>query len=661
MEQPNTRHYRFAGFALDTLARELKAADGGVVPLNARAFDALCLLLRHRDRVVGKDELLEQVWAGRVVEENTLTQAISGLRRALGSGAGDHRYILTVPGRGYRFVAEVEEGDPATPRLRRASDQDAPPGADADPPPPASPGVVPPAHGRRAWWLGALALSLAVLAFAAWRGGTLHPPVPLAAVPITAEARAPDVTLAVLPFRSLSGGPRDEGLELGMADTLITRLSRTGGLQVRALSSSQRVASFPLDARAVGRALGAAYLVEGTTQRAGDQVRVNARLLSAEDGKAIWADTFDAPMARVFTVQDRVGEAVTAALNLSPALVPQRGQSPCDGADPRAYRAVLRGQYQNNRPSAGRTAEALAAFREAIDRDPTCARAWAGMAFAYRAMVMTGDGDPRQLFPLAKAAVQKALAIDPQSAEAWSSKGFIEFWYDWDWPRAESSIRRAIALNPNLPEAQLAMAHLLANIGRAQEALPYARRAIALDPLSPLINSLGSFFMRIAGQQEESQKHLRKTLELEPDAWIALRLTAAQAMARGDSGTAIASLRRAVEISDGHSNTVAMLGLAYLKAGDRAAAERLLADLEARRRRGYVPVTSLAMLTDALGERARTLDLLEQGYRERDIRMSFLSLDWPQLRTEPRYLALLDRLRLPPPALSAQARAARGP
>jgi tetratricopeptide (TPR) repeat protein len=421
------------------------------------------------------------------------------------------------------------------------------------------------------------------------------------------------------------------------------------------------VAVDPLDAQAVGRALGAAYLVEGTTQRAGDQVRINARLLSAADGKAIWAETFDAPIDRVFTVQDRMGAAVASALKLSPALATQRGESPCDGADPVAYRAYVRGQYQNNRPSADRTAEALAAFREAVDRDPTCARAWAGMAFAYRAMVMTGDGDPRQLFPLAQAAVQKALAIDPQSAEAWASKGFIEFWYDWDWPRAEASIARAIALNPNLAEAELAMAHLLVNIGRPREALPHVRRAIALDPLSPLINSLGSFFLRSAGQQQEAQKHLQKTLELEPNAWIALRLKAAKAMAAGDTAGAIASLTRAVEISRRQGNTVAMLGKAYLKAGDRPAAERVMAELEARRANGYLPATSLAELADALGQRSRTLDLLEQGYDERDIRMSFLLLDWPQLRNEPRYLALLDRLRLPRPALDAPEPRERGP
>lgn len=653
------RQLEVEGYRIDPRTRRVLAPNGEPVAMTGKAFDVLLFLVDHHDQVVTKDELLAAVWPGRIIEENTLTQAISLARRALGSNASDHRHIVTLPGRGYRFVAPVAEiGDGLPPRDRRVADG-APPAVAVDvvtswP----APEVVPREHPRR-WWVAALVLSAGLLALAAWRSRAPDPlPQPPASA-LAATSRTQDITLAVLPFRSLSAGPRDEGLELGMADTLITRLSRTGGLQVRALSSSQRVATSPLDARAVGRELGAGYLVEGTTQRAGDQIRINARLLSTADGKAIWADTFDAPIDRVFTVQDRMSAAVTSALKLSPAMAASRGLSPCDGADPLAYRAYLRGQYQNNRPSVDRMAEALAAFREAIDRDPTCARAWAGMSFAYRAMVMTGDADPRQVFPLAQAAVQKALAIDPHLAEAWSSKGFIEFWYDWDWPRAEASLARAIALNPNLAEAQLAMAHLLVNTGRPREALPFVRRAIALDPLSPLINSLASFFLRSAGEKEEAKRHLLKTLEVEPEAWIALRLQAARALEHGDTATAITALKRAVEISHGHSNTVAGLGKAYLRAGDRAAAERLMAGLEARRARGYLPATSLAELADALGQRERALDLLEQGYRERDVRMSFLLLDWPQLRNEPRYLDLLDRLRLPKPGLESPNRPQR--
>jgi TolB-like protein/DNA-binding winged helix-turn-helix (wHTH) protein/Tfp pilus assembly protein PilF len=648
--------YRFAGFRLDTRNRELREGDGPPIALTAKAFDTLCVLVENRHRVLSKDELLAAVWPGRVVEENNLSQAISAVRRALGTDAGDHRYLITVPGRGYRFVADVQEGDHEPVPVARATV--AP--TDASAPTPQGIG----SGQRRAIALGALLFVGALFAVAAWRIRETPAtfPAPLALPHQTA--------LAVLPFRSLSSGPRDEGLELGLADTLITRLSRSSALQVRAFASSQRMAGKALDAKAAGRELDAAYVVEGTTQRSGDQVRINARLVSVAEGRTVWAETFDAPIDRVFTLQDRMGDSMTSALKLTPVVVPAGAQSPCEGEDAVAYRAYLRGHYQLHRPDAARLADALAAFRQAIDRDPACVRAWAGTAYAYRALVMTADRDPREMFPLAKAAVARALAIDPDSAEAHTQKGFIEFWYDWDWPRAEATLRHAVALNPNLAEARIALAHLLANIGRPDEALPHARRAIALDPLSPLVNSLAGSFIGMAGHKAEARRRIDKTLELEPDSWVAMRIRSGQWMARGDHARAISELERAAVISQNSSQILNSLGHAYVEAGDRPAAQRVLAELERRRRESYVPATSVAMVVHALGDTPRTLDLLEQGYRERDVRMSFLLLDWRSslLRNEPRYQALLQRMHLPSPAAglrptlgSTAARSAPGP
>jgi TolB-like protein/DNA-binding winged helix-turn-helix (wHTH) protein/Flp pilus assembly protein TadD len=646
MTDTQPRYYRFEPFRLDTRARELREDDGAPLSLTAKAFDTLCYLIEHRQRLVGKDELLAAIWPGRVVEENNLTQAIAALRRALGTNAGEHRYIVTVPGRGYRFIADVHECE-ADAVVTPEPVVDATTGARALPATPA---------WHRAITFGAVLFMLSLFAIAAWR---------MREAPVLDASRhdAQRTALAVLPFRSLSNGPRDEGLEIGLADTLITRLSRSDALQVRSLTSSQRLSGASLDAKAAGRELGAAYVVEGTTQRAEDQVRINARLVSVADGGTVWAETFDAPIARVFTLQDRMGDAVVAALKLSPVAPPTHPRSPCDGDDALAYRAWLRGYYEINRPDSARLPVALAAFREAIDRDPTCARAWAGTAFAYRAQVMTADRDPREMFPLAKAAVARALAIDPDSAEAWTSKGFIEFWYDWDWPAAEASLRHAVALNPNLAEAHMALAHLLVNIGRGDEAVPHARQAAALDPLSPLVNALAAAFLGEAGLKDEAGRHLRKTLELEPDAWVALRIRASRAMASGDHAQAISDLRRAAEISHGSSQILDLLGQAYLQAGDRPAAERVLADLEERRRRDYAPATSLALLVNALGDTERALDLLEQGYRERDVRMSFLLRDsgWDNLRTQPRFRALLQKMRLEAPSARAGSWFGRAP
>jgi TolB-like protein/Tfp pilus assembly protein PilF len=592
------------------------------------------------------------VWAGRVVEENTLTQAISTLRRALGTGAGDHRYIVTVPGRGYRFVADASDGSGEIPLTRRAGDLPAVLATDVLESATATDAVVAPepafvaapASHRRRWLLGGLLAALALLALAAgWRERLAAPQATLATAK-PAFAAAPTI-LAVLPFRALSVGARDEWLELGLTETLITRLSRSPGLQVPGLASAQQLAG-TADPQQAGRRIGARYVVEGSTQRIGDQVRVNARLLATDTGKVLWSQTFDARLDRVFTLQDQIGDAVTSALALGPIVASAYPRSPCDGADALAYRAYLRGYYELHRPTGQRLTEALAAFREAIDRDPTCARAWAGTSYAYRTLVMTADRDPREMFPLAKAAVARALAIDPNSAEAYTSKGFIEFWYDWDWVRAEASLRKAIALNPNLAEAQSALAHLLVNLGRAQEAVPYARRAIALDPLSPIVNSLAGAFLDAAGLRQEAQRQIDKTLELEPDSWVAMRIRNQRLTREGKYREALTELQRALQVSGGSSQILNLMGDAYMKVGDRAAAEAVAAELERRRRQGYVPATSLAKVYLALGNKERALDLLEQGYAERDVRMSFLLIDWPTLRDEPRFQALLRRMRL---------------
>jgi DNA-binding winged helix-turn-helix (wHTH) protein/TolB-like protein len=601
---PDARHYRFGTFSLDTQTRELHDGDDAPVALTAKAFDTLCLLIAHRDRIVGKDELLATVWAGRVVEENNLTQAIAALRRALGTNAGEHRYILTVPGRGYRFVAELRDNDPA---------------------------VSPAAGPRRpqrplAITIGAALFAAALVGLAAWQ---LKKP----AAPVTAQTAA----LAVLPFRPLAGGPRDELLELGLADSLITRVSRSNNLRVRSLASSQQFAGAKQDPIEAGRDLGADYIVEGTIQRHGGRVRVTSRLLSVRDGTALWSGTFDETPDHVFTLQDRIADALATALAVKFA-TPARS-SPCDGADADAYRAYLSGQYELARPSALRTRRALDGFRRAIDLDPTCARAYAGMANAYRILAMVADAEPGEVFPLAKAMAAKALALDPELAEAHVAQGWIRLWHDWDWTASETSFRRAIELNPSLANAYFGYANLLKQTGRDAEAAQQAKLALALDPLSPVINAIGGWF------------------DLDPEYWLALLLRGVGRIGAGDMPAGLADLEQARQICGDCSHALTTLGMVKARTGDADAARAILRGMEARDREGYWPASSLASLHNALGETDAALDLLERAYRERDVRMSFLVIDmssrWNNLRAQPRFRALAQQMKLPEGATPA--------
>ncbi|GAB3381131.1 winged helix-turn-helix domain-containing protein [Lysobacter fragariae] len=622
------RRYRFEDYVLDTRTRELRGAGGEAVTLTAKAFDTLDFLVANRDRVVGKDELMAAVWAGRVVEENNLTQAIAALRRAFGTDGSDHRYIVTIPGRGYRFVADAGDigaDEAATPA----------PAAPTIPAPPvaASPRDADIASQRRVAGLGALLFSLALFAIAAWHLRDTAPP----------RAPVPVVTLAVMPFRSITAAPRDELLELGLADTLVTRLSRSPALRVRSLASSQRLAARETDALAAGRELGAAYVVEGSAQRIGEQMRVNARLLSVAQGRALWSGTFDAGADRVFTLQDDIADAVASALEVQPPVAPEREASPCDGDDSQAYRGLIGAQYKLQR----RAIDTIAAFQDVIRRDPVCARGYAGLATAYMFMAHY-DRSPDEVFPLAAAASAQALRIDPDSAAAHVARGRYLQLHEWKWREAEAELRRAIEINPSLAEAHFSLAHLLVDTGRFNEGLAQARQARELDPLSPLINALEAGFLSAAGMPEEAQVRVEHALELEPDFWIALLIRGGLALDRGDTASALADLQRAAERSHRNSQVLAVLAIAHVAAGDRARAEAILGELDARARTEYIPATSLAAVHTALGQTGAALDQLERAQQAHDIRMAFLGVDarWNSLRREPRFRAIAAHMGL---------------
>lgn len=256
-----------------------------------------------------------------------------------------------------------------------------------------------------------------------------------------------------------------------------------------------------MDPLAAGRDLDADYVAAGSTQVLASRIRINARLFAVADGRPLWAETVDVAPDAAFAAQDRIARGMSAALALRyPGAAAY--SSPCDGADGEAYRAYLRGAYLRVRPGREDTLpKALAAFDEAIARDPRCARAWAGKAFVYRIMAVAGDMDPAIAFPEARSAVERALQLDPGSTQALASRGIVEFFYDWNWEAAEATLRHAIALDPDQAETQFALAHLLHNTGRGEEALAYARRAAALDPLSPAMNTIVASFYAGAGRE----------------------------------------------------------------------------------------------------------------------------------------------------------------
>jgi serine/threonine-protein kinase len=631
MSEPSPRRYAFGHFLVDALTRQLVRADGTPVALTPKVFDTLLFLVQHAGDLVTKDELFAAVWPGRVVEENNLNQTISALRRVFGASAGDHRYIVTETGRGYRFVADVAvlRDEQASAQVEEAA---------VDPPPlrrPREGGDPAPFHRTR--WI--LAIVVLVALATAWFWHTTH------------KATAPDhpTTIAILPFKPLRAADSDEVLELGMADTLIAKLSNSRRLIVRSLNSVRRFNRLDQDAMAAAKELDVGAILEGQIQKSAGKMRVTARLLSAPSGAALWAGTFDETFGDVFTVQDTIAAKVADALSLELDRGEQRAMSTHATRSTEAYELYLNGRYHIGKVTPPEIHMGIDYFRKAIDLDPAYALAYAAMADSYRRLPITSDIEPKEAFPLAKAAAQKALEIDDTLADAHSVLGWVALWYEWDWAAAEKEFRRAIALNPNVTEAHLGYGGLLSNTGRHAEAMAEARRALELDPLSPLVASIASSYAASAGDVAEAQRLAGKALALDPNFWIAHLTLGGLALGGQRGDEAVAEFRKASDASGGSLQAVSMLGFAQARSGNAQAARALVAEIEARSAQRYVPATSIATIYAGLGETETALEWLQRAYDQRDVRLSFLKVDrrWDALRNDPRFGAIESAMAFP--------------
>lgn len=640
MNVPNPRHYAFGEFRVDALTRQLHQRDGTPVALTPKVFDTLLYLVQNAGSALGKDQLMAALWPGRVVEENNLNQTISALRRVFAASAGDHRYIVTEPGRGYRFVAEVSLLAEADAAAMSVAMQD---GGDATT-------SVSPAQGpdvghssRRTMpraglfmLAGICALAIALSVWWAWR----------ATSPVAGQPQP--ITIAVLPFKFLRAEDRDEVLEIGMADTLIAKLSNSRHLVVRSLNSVRRFDRLDQDPLMAARELDVKAVLEGQIQRNAGQVRLSARLLSVPTGAALWAGTFDEKFIDVFTVQDTIAEKVAGALVLELDRGERRALSAHYTRNPEAYELYLNGRYRIGKAIPTEIHAGIDFFHKAIDLDPTYALAYAALAESYRRLPITSDVDPKEAFPLAKAAAVKALEIDDTLADAHSVLGWVALWYEWNWADAEKEFRRAIALNPNVTEAHLGYGALLSNTGRDAQALEEARRGQELDPLSPVVNTVAANYFAAAGQPDEARRLLDKALAIEPSFWIAHLTLGWLDLAADHYEDAIAEFTKARDTSDGSLQAVSMLGYALARSGKTTVARAMVVELQLRAQKQYVPATSIATIYSGLGETDRAIEWLQRAYDQRDVRMSFLKVDrrWDILRTDPRFVAIARRMRL---------------
>jgi len=614
MDGDSSNSYEFKGFRIDGGRRLVFDNDGETVPLTPKVFDLLLFLVENRGKMLAKDEIMSAVWPDTIVEESNLTQNVSILRRALGDARGDNGFIVTVPGRGYKFVADVQSD---------TADQD-----DGD-------RRSAPAPTNR---LHRLALTL---------GGAIAILVTIFVILYLTTSRRPSAgqskILAVLPFKPLVRENSDEALEMGMTDTLIARMSSSPGLILRPISSVRRYTQSDMDPQAAGRELGADDVLEGNIQRWGEKIRVNVRLINVESGEPLWGATFDDKYTDIFTVQDAISGKVAEALRLR--LV---GPAARATQNVEAYRLYLQARLYQLRSTPLELRQAISFYQRAVEVDPNYALAYAGMADAYRTLPITSDVAAGEAFPQSKVAAAKALELDSQLSEAHLALGYVASWYEWDWRTAESELRKAVELSPNSSEAHRGLSLLLMVSGRYSDAVAEMQTARELDPLSLPTNALEAQALFYAGRDEGAIERLNKTFEIDPNFWIARLMLARIYIQQGRLPEALNELERARSTSGGNTETISLTGYALARLGRRDEALKSLEELRAKSSDAYSPSYNIAMIYNGLDDRDTTLRWLEDAASRHDVRLILLKVEhkWDNLRAEPRFIAILQKIGL---------------
>jgi len=667
--------YGFDEFRIDTQKRRL-GREGEVIPLTSKAFDLLLALVESGGREISKDELMQRVWPDQIVEDANLTVTMSHLRKALGERANEHRFIVTIPGRGYRFIAEVI--DLAEPRELIIESNSAsqvtveeeivsdrvleagaslPSGESAHPLPaldakrepdfsvlpqalvsrmPAVPATAR-TNRRRMAVAAAGLIAVAIAAYYLLIGhGTAN--------------EVPQIkSIAVLPFKPLVTEGRDESLELGMADSLIARLSNIHQISVRSISSVRKYNALEQDPIAAGREQRVDAVIDGQIQKAGEKVRVTVRLLRVADGVPLWAGQFDEKMTDIFAVQDSISERLTAALAVKLTSEEQRRLTKRNTDDTEAYQLYLKGRYHLNRLTDDGFFKGRDYFQQAIDKDPNYALAYAGLADAYNALGGFDTLASKETFPKAREAAEKALELDESLAEAHSALAVVKFSYDWEFTAAEREFRRALEINPNYSDAHKMNSYYLTAMGRFDDALKEMTRAQELDPLN---------LEKIAGSGEvlyhqrrydQAIEQYGKALEMDPNSGFVHWALGRTLLAQGKYDEAVAELKKSIPLSGESPDEPAELARAYALSGRRDEARKILEELKSLSARKQVAPSVVAAIYGALGDKAQAFELFERAFKERDVILVLLNVEpmFDPLRSDQRFAELASRVGLP--------------
>jgi len=466
------------------------------------------------------------------------------------------------------------------------------------------------------------------------------------------SARAGKIRLVVLPFANLSGDPQQDYFSAGLTDEMITQLGRLDPerLGVIAAETSKASASKPI--AELGRTLDVQYALEGSVRRGGNDVRINVQLIQVSDQTHVWANSYTGDLRDILSVQDEVAAAVASQIRVAlpvGALGVNGAKGTARAVNPEAYDAYLRGRfYWTNR---GDLHNSIEAYLQAVEKDPSYALAYAGLASAYALLgqVPYDDMSPIEAKPKAREAAEHALQLDPQLGEAHAVLANVSFSYDWNFEAAEREFQRALTLGTNDPTAHQWYAHYCMVRNRLQQAHEENSRTLAVDPVSPLFNTVRAEIYYNARQYDEAAAQARRVIDQYPTYWLAYIWLGSAYREKKMYMDALEQFSKGLKVSGDHPAMIALYGHALALSGDTAGARRALADLQRLAKSRYVSALYFAGVYTGLGEKSTALDWLDKAYKERNDRLVYLNVDpmADPLRSEPRFQDLLKRLHLP--------------
>jgi TolB-like protein/Tfp pilus assembly protein PilF/class 3 adenylate cyclase len=456
--------------------------------------------------------------------------------------------------------------------------------------------------------------------------------------PAVAGSAIPEKSIAVLPFENLSEEKTNAYFAEGIQDEILTRLAKIADLKVISRTSTQKYKSAPDNLREIAQQLGVATILEGSVQKAGDEVRITVQLIRALSDSHLWAETYDRKLLDTFGVESEVAQKIASSLKAKLTGFEQRAIAAQPTANPEAYQLYLKGRFFWNKRTGEDLKTALDYFQKAVAADPNYANAYAGEADACLLIPLFSAGTPKEYFPKAKAAAQHAIELDETSAEGHAALGQL-LSFDLDFTGSEKEFQRAIELNPNYATAHHWYGNtFLANVGRFDEAIAEGKRAVELDPLSLIINAdLGSTLMW-ARRFDEAIAQQRRTLALDGNFYYAHWNLGEALYYKGDVAGAIAEYEKARSLEE-DPETLGLLGQAYAKTGRKEEALKILAELNEVARRDYVRPELFAIIYIGLGDKSKAIQYLEDEYQRHD------GFDFVGIRVDPRLDPLRDHPR----------------